>query len=755
MPEAARTMSYAEQKRRNDKAMKDRMAKMEEQQHKQELETQRRKKLRDARERKLAKEKAKKDALEAERVKKALEDAAQVKLPSGKAAAPTVDDTHNLYLYAGTRMKIPWDTAPKALVSTIGDLLKALNFHFDCDAVERTCGIYVDTEPMDTWNVKGPLAPEKRLQELFFEWRAGNPGESLRQAVERKDHLEHTIEANNVMILERGDGLIEMQAYASEAEISMEKGAIAKLQKMVVKAKAEILQLEKNMVVMEKELLKIARKPAKRLRLICRQVHGAPVNNPKITNLLYTQAYAFATTGHYVIDWHTVPVLGAIHLQVTHGDDDKDVMYQRSQDRRIPRLEEEVGMWAMARISHPRANETKIIAISDAELEMSHAGDGNPAYRHPPSEHGLRFGHYCPSHAVAQWVRVFGVAWTPLRQYQQTRARRHFLDLLERKCENKYPHYGLNVWPVIMLPEPTEEQQQAMAANRAWVNTSDTEEEFEDITEGITIEQMQRVLKYCVRIQAVARGIKTRRELARKNAAHTPKLAVAGVDGATLVHLSLDQGGLALHDPITLRRLDFPGAGESGSGRQTARLQEISPLPSATYCGGILDADDEIMGYTLQLTMLSEFAGGRCLRCETSAGHDIISLLHSLLEARGKQSNPNSHVSNWEEEHQVHAEPRPFSELLSRRTYRLANFKNSDWHDGTEKYATPMKSAALRKLAAMERMENGLGDGVRPKVPYEADWSDSDEETPKAGPQAAGRGSQTPTLPPIARAAMG
>ena len=39
---------------------------------------------------------------------------------------------------------------------------------------------------------------------------------------------------------------------------------------------------------------------------------------------------------------HAVPLLGAIHLQVTHGDDDRDVMYKRSQDRRVPRLEEEV-----------------------------------------------------------------------------------------------------------------------------------------------------------------------------------------------------------------------------------------------------------------------------------------------------------------------------------------------------------------------------------------------------------------------------
>ena len=76
-------MSYAEQKRRNDKAMKERMEKMAEQQRKQELETQRRQKLREARERKLAKEKAEKDAIEAERMRKAEEDAKQVKLQPG------------------------------------------------------------------------------------------------------------------------------------------------------------------------------------------------------------------------------------------------------------------------------------------------------------------------------------------------------------------------------------------------------------------------------------------------------------------------------------------------------------------------------------------------------------------------------------------------------------------------------------------------------------------------------------------------
>ena len=111
-------MRYAAQKRRNDKAMKERMEKMAEQQRKQELETQRRQKLREARERKLAKEKAEKDAIEAERMRKAEEDAKQVKLQPGllrQGSAANVDDTRNLHLYDGTCLKLPWDTAPTPL----------------------------------------------------------------------------------------------------------------------------------------------------------------------------------------------------------------------------------------------------------------------------------------------------------------------------------------------------------------------------------------------------------------------------------------------------------------------------------------------------------------------------------------------------------------------------------------------------------------------------------------------------------------
>ena len=73
----------------------------------------------------------------------------QVKLPPGKPAAMTVDDTHNLYMYDGSCVKIPWDTAPKALVSTIGDLLKALNYHFDCvNKHKQSAPLFAISEPI-------------------------------------------------------------------------------------------------------------------------------------------------------------------------------------------------------------------------------------------------------------------------------------------------------------------------------------------------------------------------------------------------------------------------------------------------------------------------------------------------------------------------------------------------------------------------------------------------------------------------------
>jgi hypothetical protein len=60
-----------------------------------------------------------------------------------------------------------------------------------------------------------------------------------------------------------------------------------------------------------------------RLRLVVRQLGGAPVNNPRVMQLLYTQAYAAVTRGHYVLDLQSVPLLAAIHLQIEHGDDDQ------------------------------------------------------------------------------------------------------------------------------------------------------------------------------------------------------------------------------------------------------------------------------------------------------------------------------------------------------------------------------------------------------------------------------------------------
>ena len=95
---------------------------------------------------------------------------------------------------------------------------------------------------------------------------------------------------------------------------------------------------------------------------------------------------------------------------------------------------DEVALWALCRITHPRKGDSaNFMHISDEELEY-HSCDpaGNAAYRSGhPSEIGLQFGHYCPKHAMSKWAKVFKLAWTPLRQYQPTRARRHFIDGLE------------------------------------------------------------------------------------------------------------------------------------------------------------------------------------------------------------------------------------------------------------------------------------------------------------------------------------
>ena len=721
-------MRNAEQKRRNDKAMKERMEKMAEQQRKQELETQRRQKLREARERKLAKEKAEKDAIEAERMRKAEEDAKQVKLQPGllrQGSAANVDDTRNLHLYDGTCLKLPWDTAPTPLVNTVGDVMDALAYHFSCDAVVHTCGIYVDTEPMDIWNRRGPLPPEKRLRELFFEWRAGNPGEKLRQKQEDRENLEHTIEANTVMIAERGDVLVEMMAYASEAEIAIEKAAIAKLDKGVKKAKADIITFDQEIIVMEKELEKIDRMPPKRLRLAVRQVAGAPVNNPKITQLCYCQAFALACRGYYTLDMHTIPLLGALHLQITHGDDDRDVMYQRMHDRAPERCMDEVALWALCRITHPRKGDSaNFMHISDEELEY-HSNDpaGNAAYRSGhPSEIGLRFGHYCPKHAMSKWAKVFKLAWTPLRQYQPTRARRHFIDLLERKCATKHPHYGLNLWPALLLPtdndtEITYKSQDAQDAAH--------QEFLEDVSKFSF-----NVILMIINIQAVVRGNRARKRVKDRRERQEPVLAQDGVDGAVATFIGLDQGGLALYDPVTLRRIAFPGA--EPKQRQVTRLQHISPLPADTRCDAILDLDDEPVSYTLHLT---DFDAGRRLKFETAAGAEIMDLLHSLMDARRERSSPSAVVSCWEEEHQVHAEARPYSDQLSRRTYRLANFKAPEWHGDIENYTSPLK-------------ELGLADGVRPKVPPMPVLDSGSDEEPDPVEERLARVPQLPELAP-------
>ena len=224
---AREEMSYAERKRRNEAEQRKRLAKMKENQEAHEKEAWRRQKLREARDRKAARAKAEADAVEAEKERLEALEEARVKLPPGIPADPKVDDTLNLYMYDGQCVRIPWDTAPAPLVATAGDLLQAVAGEMKCAALPDACGIYVDTEPMDTWSRRGPLPLDKRLESLFIEWRAGNPAEKLRQAQERKTHAELKIQANEMQILERNDNLIDMEAYADEAELMVEKTASA------------------------------------------------------------------------------------------------------------------------------------------------------------------------------------------------------------------------------------------------------------------------------------------------------------------------------------------------------------------------------------------------------------------------------------------------------------------------------------------------------------------------------------------------
>eukprot|EP01048_Picozoa_sp_COSAG05_P004039 COSAG05_NODE_204_length_14187_cov_99.887422_3_plen_265_part_00 len=59
---------------------------------------------------------------------------------------------------------------------------------------------------------------------------------------------------------------------------------------------------------------------------------------------------------------------------------------------------------------------------------------------------GTRFAHHCPPYAISKWERCFGAAWTPMRGYSKSKARRHFLDLLERKIVSGYSSYGVQLW---------------------------------------------------------------------------------------------------------------------------------------------------------------------------------------------------------------------------------------------------------------------------------------------------------------------
>jgi hypothetical protein len=52
--------------------------------------------------------------------------------------------------------------------------------------VVETCGIFVDSEPMDVFGRR--LLPEDTdLAQQFYSWRAGNPAEQLRQKQEARN----------------------------------------------------------------------------------------------------------------------------------------------------------------------------------------------------------------------------------------------------------------------------------------------------------------------------------------------------------------------------------------------------------------------------------------------------------------------------------------------------------------------------------------------------------------------------------------
>ena len=94
--------TYEQKKRDNQRAMAEKLQKMQEESAKHEKAAIKRAKLREAHDRKLAKKKEEAEMIMAERRRlQSLEDARPKLVPS-KPIAPEVDDTNNLYMYDGT-----------------------------------------------------------------------------------------------------------------------------------------------------------------------------------------------------------------------------------------------------------------------------------------------------------------------------------------------------------------------------------------------------------------------------------------------------------------------------------------------------------------------------------------------------------------------------------------------------------------------------------------------------------------------------
>ena len=209
----------------------------------------------------------------------------------------------------------------------------------------------------------------------------------------------------------------------------------AQMDKFIKMAKVELVHLDVEIKLMAKDLEKFDLAAPKRLRFAVRQMAGAPLNNPNVVQLVYSQAYAFCVRGYYALDLKTIPLLGALHLQITRGDHDKDVLYKRP-DRSDGYLREELQEWQGARLVDKSVRWNSKTTIIDKDTE--------------PDADTRLFAAFCRSFEVSGWVRVFRSAWAPMVGYNPTKARRHFLDMCMRKCA--YTHFGISLWPAMWHP---------------------------------------------------------------------------------------------------------------------------------------------------------------------------------------------------------------------------------------------------------------------------------------------------------------